>query len=287
MAVVNSFECDEAVQEMRRMLIDGGQNDTSNLFTIVKNDMGIEILPWFIEEVSLVIQQVYDEIMRFLATICIENDRLLFVGNFVFNRQGGINPRETVLRALDRNIFSAREQFEFSCKYLFDEEKILKYFKNLIPHNIEIYFNGFLNASKLHTFSIFYWVIKVSTEYFENVGSYPEITDDFFFIHKTFIDSPYKLILCSEIAIQYLFENLYHIFVCPNIVDRLIREPETHRINILMYFLFYFGEDDVFTRIMLKLGLRKYFTLWDEFVQLIPIREINFMKNMNEKDYAE
>ncbi|KAL7630938.1 UNVERIFIED_CONTAM: hypothetical protein RMT77_018778 [Armadillidium vulgare] len=40
-------------------------------------------------------------------------------------------------------------------------------------------------------------------------------------------------------------------------------------------------------RIMLKLGLRKYFTLWDEFVQLIPIREINFMKNMNEKDYAE
>ncbi|RXG55011.1 hypothetical protein Avbf_12872, partial [Armadillidium vulgare] len=57
-AVLNSFECDEAVQEMRRMLIDKGQKDTSNLFTIVKNDLGIEILPWCIEEeVSLVIQQ--------------------------------------------------------------------------------------------------------------------------------------------------------------------------------------------------------------------------------------
>ncbi|KAL7630939.1 UNVERIFIED_CONTAM: hypothetical protein RMT77_018779 [Armadillidium vulgare] len=334
-AVVNSFKCLEAVQEMRRMFIDKGQKDTSNLFTIVKKDLRIEILPCCVkEEVSLVIQQVYDEIKRFLTMINLESDRPLFAGNFAFNWQGGINPRETVLRALDRNIFSAREQFEFSCKYLFDQDIILRYFNKLIPHNIELYFNGYLNASKSHTFLIFYWLFKFSTEYFEDHEAYTENRVNIHFMSEIFFDSQYKLIPCTELAIKYLFGIFKVILSYRDFVDHLIREPETPRINILMYLLFNLRDEKIFTRyayeiltrlienprwhaifikyftllrnhveaskylslvfnvlmeirIMLKLGLRKYFTLWDEFVRLIPIRENNFMKNMNEKDYAE
>ncbi|KAL7629934.1 UNVERIFIED_CONTAM: hypothetical protein RMT77_019947 [Armadillidium vulgare] len=112
--VLNSFESYEALQEIRRMLIDKDQEDTSNLFTIVENDLGIELLPiCFITEVKLVIRLVYNEIMRFLETIFLESDKLLFVGNFVFNWQGGIKPRETVLRVLNRNILSTRGCLNF------------------------------------------------------------------------------------------------------------------------------------------------------------------------------
>ncbi|RXG51437.1 Protoporphyrinogen oxidase [Armadillidium vulgare] len=119
-AVVNSFECDEAVQEMRRMFIDKGQKDTSNLFTIVKKDLA------------------------------------------------------------NRNCHVVLKK-KWSC---YSTDMILTYFNNLIPHNIDLYFNGYLDASKLHTFLIFYWRIKFSTEYFQNDVSYQEIGFDILLIHN-------------------------------------------------------------------------------------------------------
>ncbi|KAL7642905.1 UNVERIFIED_CONTAM: hypothetical protein RMT77_006194 [Armadillidium vulgare] len=255
-AVANSFECDEAVQNLERMLPALDDEDANNLFAIVENNLPIQSLPTtLVNEVRLGIVQVFDEIKRFLALIFLHSDKFFFLGNFFFNWQGGIDSRETVLRVLNRNIFSTREMFEFSCKYLFDEDLILTYFYNLIPFDIEQYFISYLDISKVHRILIYFWVWKFSVGHFKMALTNGEVNFIRFFVFFNFV-------LCTDLAVKNLFENFNNnipsshfdlfenvdvVSVYPNVLHDLIEEPYSHRINSLMYLLFQLREDELFT----------------------------------------
>ncbi|KAL7630083.1 UNVERIFIED_CONTAM: hypothetical protein RMT77_019784 [Armadillidium vulgare] len=262
-AVLNSYQSNEAVQEIRRMLLNQDLEDTSNLFVIVElNVLRIEILPnRLVNEIRVVIRLVYNEIKRFLATIFLEADKLLFVGNFDFNCQGGINPRETVLRVINsNNTFSLREQFEFSCKYLFDEKKVYTYFVDLIPHNIDGYFiYGDGSLEELHIDLIHLWIWKFSESSY--IPDDERVYDDIEYFKSIFFHEDYQFSQCTELAVHYslentddtsvllgirnLVENNNFVFYI-GIFDRLMLEPESHRINISIYLITRLGLETLF-----------------------------------------
>ncbi|KAL7638163.1 UNVERIFIED_CONTAM: hypothetical protein RMT77_011788 [Armadillidium vulgare] len=262
-AVVNSFGCDEAVQKFTSELQGLDDEDANNLFYIVANKLQIQSLPMtLVFEVRLVIVQVFDEIKRFLASIFLHSDKYFFLGNFVFNWQGGINSRETVLRVLNRNILSTRERFEFSCKYLFDENLILTHFNNLIPYDIEQYFINYLDISTVHRFLIYCWVWKFSVGHFNMALTNFEVWRNYLFANSTFFTRFFSFVLYNELAVKYLFEifnniipssysdlfeNFGNVSVYHYVLHDLLREPYSLKINSVMYLLFQLREDEFFT----------------------------------------
>ncbi|KAL7638162.1 UNVERIFIED_CONTAM: hypothetical protein RMT77_011787 [Armadillidium vulgare] len=330
-SVIHSFECDEAVGEIRRLLLVQGEEDTNNLFMIVKNHLPINsLIRVILKEVNVTIQLIYDEMKRFLGTI-LGSDKSIFIGNFVFNWQGVINPRETVLRVIKSTTLSVKEKFEISCRYLFDEHEISTLFNNLTQEDKDYYFN-FGNFTVLHDFFIFNWVMTLNVQYLEEFNERLLGMHDLVFINYVIFH------FNSEMAVKHLFDNIpladhndkYEI------LDRIILEPENHIINIVMYMLFTLNEDALFHRYayeiltrlvknsrwhdtfiryfrllrnhvendmylsliydvlmgmrhLLKIedGVGKYTTIWREFVQLIPIRETNFMRNTFGQEYAK
>ncbi|KAL7638165.1 UNVERIFIED_CONTAM: hypothetical protein RMT77_011790 [Armadillidium vulgare] len=245
--VVNSCESDEAVQEIRRLSLGQSQN-TRNLFRIVKNSLPInQWLSRTVKEVRFTIRLVYNEIKRFLGTIGIENDKFLFLGKFVFNWQGGINPRKTVLRVLESSTLHVWRKFEFSCKYSFDEDTILGYL-NILPPELQFDVANVLNPFHLPIFLIFYWKCRYLAEHFQR----PHSAHLLIHISRLTQSSSFramKFSLSSEIGVQYTFENIPPLNVFNHeIIDLFMQECETYRINILMYLLFKLREEEILHR---------------------------------------
>ncbi|KAL7630159.1 UNVERIFIED_CONTAM: hypothetical protein RMT77_019703 [Armadillidium vulgare] len=233
-AVVKAFECDEAVKEIRQISND---EHADNLFAVVENKLPMkELPPKFVKEIKLEIRLVFKEIYRFLESIFWE-DKFAFLGNFEFNWQGAINPRKTVLKVLNCSQLTRQEKFEFSCKYLFDEEIIRMYFNDL--GETQNYYTNPNNFVGLFGYLNYYWVSRIQGQlqrppaYLPQIGNH-ELVSSTFFIQ--YIKSPY----CAEIGVQFLFENLAPSeSVVKQVIKNLfeINSLKYHAINVSMYLL--------------------------------------------------
>ncbi|RXG56298.1 hypothetical protein Avbf_12653 [Armadillidium vulgare] len=237
-AVVNAFEYAEALEEIRRLFLGHGQNNPGNLYMIVLNILGVKYLPrYFKREILLTIKLVHEEIERFLKSIFLESDKSLFIGNYVFNWQGGIDPRQTVLKVLNSNKLSPMKKFEFSCKYLLDEQIIQSYFEVLTPNIQNFYSNSEIYFGPFHSI-ISYFIKKFRSHLqWQPVGF--EDTSDIKIKSCKFFLSYLKSNYCTVIGVQFLFENfsLCHFHTSKAFKYLLTQESRDHKINISVYLI--------------------------------------------------
>ncbi|KAL7630158.1 UNVERIFIED_CONTAM: hypothetical protein RMT77_019702 [Armadillidium vulgare] len=233
-AIVSAFNCDEAVEEIRNLNFDDDQ-ENANLVRVVKNKVGVTKLPNSLRRrVEADCRLIYIEIIDFLSSISPQY-RSFFFGNIVFNCQGVVNPRETVLKILSCNSLSVNTKFVFSCLYLFDRDIIATYYHYLSPEDQYIYHDQ--NYYGLPALLIFYWTARIHRNP-ERPADLQQITDheilsSAFFLY--YIDSEF----CTQIGTQYLFEHLTPSnCVLSQAIRNLFRKPKNHRFNICMYLIF-------------------------------------------------
>ncbi|KAL7638159.1 UNVERIFIED_CONTAM: hypothetical protein RMT77_011784 [Armadillidium vulgare] len=243
-AVVKAFECDEAVEEMRQLSKD---EHADNLFAVVENKFPIkELPPKFVKEIQLEIRLIFKEIYRFLMSISRE-DKFEFLGNFVFNWQGAINPLETFLKVLNCSTLTRQEKFEFSCKYLFDEKIRTMYFNDL--DEPQSYYTNPNNFVGLFGYLNYNWVSRIqrllqrSPAHLQQIGNH-ELISSIFVIQ--YIQLPY----CAEIGVQFLFENLAP---SESAIDQVIENlfqmnSHNYTINVSMYLLCKIQNNDMFRK---------------------------------------
>ncbi|KAL7638166.1 UNVERIFIED_CONTAM: hypothetical protein RMT77_011791 [Armadillidium vulgare] len=240
-AVAHAFECNEAIEEIKNIL---QSQSTGTLYSIVSNKLRIQLIPfYFVNEIKLTIRLVYEEIKGFLTPIIWE-DKFLFLGNFVFNWQGAINPRETVLKVLNCSTLPISRKFEISCKYLFDEQIITTYLNDL--GGIDVFFSIYNNFVGLSSYLYYYWVRKIQTQLqrpptnLQQMGTHQLISHIFFLMYT-------QSDCCTEIGVQYLFENIAPPTLVVNkaIVNLLTNERRCPRINIAIYLLCQMRDDAI------------------------------------------
>ncbi|KAL7638160.1 UNVERIFIED_CONTAM: hypothetical protein RMT77_011785 [Armadillidium vulgare] len=264
-AVVKAFECDEAVKEMRKFL--NAQGD--NLFGVVENILSVELLPpKFAKEIKLEIRLVFKEMYRFLESI-FWKDKFAFLGNFVFNTQGSIHPRNTVLKVLNCSTLKVERKFEFSCKYLFDEEIIRMYFIDLGDSQ-----NFYSNSSTfygLFGFIYHYWVWKIRRPPadLKRVDKHGLMCCSFFL---SYIQTDY----CTDIGVQFLFENFKPIVSVVSAAIESLLASETFtfpKINVLMYLIYQIRDNNGFNRhsYMILVNLIKNPRWHDMFIRYFTI----------------
>lgn len=248
-AVINAFESFEVIQEMKRQYFSQSPQNYNNLLEIVKEKVGVKSLPrCFTKDIELTIHFLCKEIESFLSSFIVFRFSGFFLGNLVFNCQGTINPRLTILKALSYNTYDLPTNFEFSCLYSFDRYLIEDYFNDLPP--------GFqLHYSNPQVFSvpevlIFYWVTKILREPQESPEAVPHRFDHEI-ISSSFFHFYLKSYFCTVIGVQYLFENLTppNFIVLQAIRNILREEPESYRsyrFNILMYLILQLQDNSIF-----------------------------------------
>ncbi|KAL7638156.1 UNVERIFIED_CONTAM: hypothetical protein RMT77_011781 [Armadillidium vulgare] len=245
-AVVDVLNCDEAVEEIRNLYL-GDNPENFNLDSVVRNILGIDILPPPLKiEFEVAIRFVSMEILSFLSSFC-DEDMPLFFGNFVFNWQGVINNRKTVQKVLrSSNSLSLKRKFAFSCVYVFDRDLITDLY-NLLPLE-NVFSDWFPNNCRLFEALIFYWIVRISKPHQTlpielQQRANQQISNSTFFL--SYLDSPY----CTEIGAQFLFEHLS----LPNsiihqAIGKLLFDPRFQKFNISMYLMFQLRECEVFNR---------------------------------------
>ncbi|KAL7631528.1 UNVERIFIED_CONTAM: hypothetical protein RMT77_018168 [Armadillidium vulgare] len=159
-------------------------------------------------------RQIYELLKKSVAFF---GDESLFLSNLVFNSEGIISTRGTILEILNRSDINVTFKFEIACKYFAGEDIVIRYLQQLPASFVKWVFkyNYFTCGSSCTAIYFWFWHINRKTNILRNIrrrfgirrmGPHFNIDDTCVRAAEIRIFQ-WALAIGNETAIQFIYDN--------------------------------------------------------------------------------